>query len=389
MTAKKSAKIPPKEDPKPAKPAKDTVYVDVEDDITTVIDKVEEASEKIVALVLPKRASVLQSTVNMRLLKRAADKVEKTVVLITSDEALLPLAGIVGLHTAKNLTSKPEIPEAPTGKAKVAAETEEDLDAISDEHPTKLDYHRSIGELAAAHAVMDDGDEAIDLDEEPDAESDEKPTKKAAKKDKKLKVPDFDRFRLKFLIAAGAGVAIFVFLFLAVFVLPKATVVVKTTSVPVSAEFSLTTSDTATALDQEKGIIPAQLKTTEQTVSQSVTASGQQNQGEKASGTVKVSNCTATARTIPAGTGVSSSGLTFVTQKSISLDEGNFTFGGVCQSNGDHTANVDVLAQTGGAKYNLGAASFCVQGYTCSSSNGVVARSRSSMSGGGDKILKK
>ena len=120
MTAKKSAKIPPKEDPKPAKPAKDTVYVDVEDDITTVIDKVEEASEKIVALVLPKRASVLQSTVNMRLLKRAADKVEKTVVLITSDEALLPLAGIVGLHTAKNLQSKPEVPEAPTGEAKKA-----------------------------------------------------------------------------------------------------------------------------------------------------------------------------------------------------------------------------------------------------------------------------
>src|SRR3989344_1419410 len=123
MTTKKPAKIPPKEDSKPAKPSKDTVYVDVEDDITTVIDKVEGASEKIVALILPKRASVMQSTVNMRLLKRAADKAEKSVVLITSDEALLPLAGIVGLHTAKNLQSKPEIPEAPTGKAKVAAET--------------------------------------------------------------------------------------------------------------------------------------------------------------------------------------------------------------------------------------------------------------------------
>ena len=379
MTAKKSAKIPPKEDPKPAKPAKDTVYVDVEDDITTVIDKVESASEKIVALVLPKRASVLQSTVNMRLLKRAADKVEKTVVLITSDEALLPLAGIVGLHTAKNLQSKPEVPEAPTGEAKKAEKSDEELDAISEEHPTKLDYHRSIGELAAAHAVLDDGDEAIDLDEEPGNGEDKKPAKHAPKKDKKLKVPDFDRFRLKLAIAAAAGVALLVFLFLAIFVLPKATVVVKTTSVPVSAEFSLTTSDTATALDQEKGIIPAQLKTTEQTVSQSVTASGQQNQGEKAEGTVKLSiacgDVSGSAPKVPAGTGVSTSGLTYITQETATLDNPEF---GPCR----FTDSVDVAAQTGGAKYNIGPASFTVQGYSK-----ITGSSSSAMSGGTDNII--
>jgi len=111
MTTPKAAKIPPK----PAKPSKATVYVDIEDEITAIIDKVETAKEKIVALVLPKRATVLQSVVNMRLLKRNAEQADKRVVLITNEEALLPLAGAVGLHVAKNLQSKPEIPLAPTG----------------------------------------------------------------------------------------------------------------------------------------------------------------------------------------------------------------------------------------------------------------------------------
>src|ERR1700733_2054351 len=98
----------------PPKPGKDTVYVDVEDEITGIIDKVEGAKEKVVALVLPKRATVLQSVVNMRLLKRNAEKAGKNVVLITNEEALLPLAGAAGLHVAKNLQSKPAVPTAPT-----------------------------------------------------------------------------------------------------------------------------------------------------------------------------------------------------------------------------------------------------------------------------------
>src|ERR1700751_4777818 len=116
-----SAKIPPK-------PAKDVIYVDVDDEITSIIDKVENSEHKVVALVLPKRAATLQSIVNMKLLKRSADNADKNVVLITSEHALMPLAGAAGLHVARNLQSKPEVPEAPTGVtvgASKGGETEE------------------------------------------------------------------------------------------------------------------------------------------------------------------------------------------------------------------------------------------------------------------------
>src|SRR3954469_9923983 len=92
---------------------KDTIYIDIDDEITGIIDKVKVSDNKVVALVLPKRASVFQSIVNMKLLKRAADSSGKSLVLITSEAGLLPLAGAAGIHVAKSLTSKPEIPAGP------------------------------------------------------------------------------------------------------------------------------------------------------------------------------------------------------------------------------------------------------------------------------------
>lgn len=44
---------------------KDTIYVDIDDEITAVIDKIQNSSSKVVALVLPKRAATFQSIVNI------------------------------------------------------------------------------------------------------------------------------------------------------------------------------------------------------------------------------------------------------------------------------------------------------------------------------------
>lgn len=354
--------------PKPDKPSKETVYIDVEDDITTIIGKVEAAKEKIVALVLPKRSTVLQSTVNMRLLKRGAEHAGKNLVLVTSDSAITPLAGAAGLHVAKNLQSRPVVP----GQDQLddAPESEEDL-------PTTLDHHRAVGELAAASAL--DEPEVIDMDGAEDAE----PTKaaKAPKKDKKLKVPDFDKFRLRLLLLAAGGLALIVLLVLAIFVFPKATVKVKTGSVDVSANFSLTTSKDADNLDPQKKIIPASEQTKDQTVEESVPATGERNDGEKASGQVTFSaqRCApniGTPSDIPAGTGLSTGGLTYISQSDASFSYDSAS--GSCVTY--KSSSVNITAQEAGSKYNVSGASFSVQGHSASASG--------SASGGTDKITK-
>ena len=121
---------------------KDTIYIDIDDEITNIIEKVVDSKQKIVALVLPKRATALQSIVNMKLLKRRADNVGKRVVLITSEKGLLPLAGAVGLHTAKTLQSKPGVPPPPD-----IPDAPEDLDTSDESGPDAL---KSIGELQQA-----------------------------------------------------------------------------------------------------------------------------------------------------------------------------------------------------------------------------------------------
>jgi hypothetical protein len=370
------------------KPGKDTIYVDVDDEITAIIDKVESSSQKIVALVLPKRAAMLQSIVNMRLLKRSTTDAGKNVVLITSEAALLPLAGAAGLHVAKNLQSKPEIPPSPHGGVASAdedgSEAEESHEDNLDDQPQKLDYDKPIGALAAAH---EDKPEEIDLDDEDAAipAAAAAGTHKKAKKDKSLKVPNFDRFRVLLFGGIAALILLIIFFIFANTVLPKATINVTTTSTPVSLNSGLTASGTATALDESKKIIPSALKTSDQTATQQVTATGQKNLGQTATGTVSMTaqKCSGNPfimpDPVPLGTGISANGQSYITQEST-------TFHGTGASGGcfTYTANggTHITAQAAGSKYNTGGGtSFTVPG---GRADGSTVSASGSTSGGTD-----
>ncbi len=368
-TPKHTGKIPPK-------PGKDVIYLDADDEITGIIDKVEAAKEKVVAVVLPKRSTSLQSIVNMRLLRRSADNADKNVVLITKEAALLPLAGAAGLHVADSLQGRPEVPPSPRPGAPAAGAVPETEDADLDEDNAKLDYHRSIGQLAAASAE----DEEVSLDDE------DEPDKAAAKADKpaktpktaKIKVPNFDRFRLMLGLGALGLILLIVFIILALTVLPKATITIQTSSTPLSANFNLTTSDTAKTLDEDKNVIPAVLKTSDFTSSQSVPATGQQNNGDKASGSVamRTQDCSGVLPSaVSSGTGISANGLTFITQSKASFSP-TVDGGGHCYFTSGNTA---ITAQQAGAKYNTSLSGASVQGYSGLSASG-------SASGGSDNI---
>jgi hypothetical protein len=373
-----SAKIQSKSDAKPARPGKDTIYIDADEEITAIIDKVENAKQKVVALVLPKRAAMLQSIVNMRLLKRSSESAGKSVVLITSEGALMPLAGAAGIHVAKNLTSKPEIPPSPHAGAAGAADAEAQ-EVPEEDAPEKIDYNRSVGELATAGAGAEDA-EAIALDDEDAADEPAKAAK--APKNKKLAVPNFDRFRLLLFGGIAAFIALIIFIILALTVLPRAKITITTASSPIAANFDLTTSDKAQALDMEKSVIPAVLKTQDQTASQQVQATGQKNLGDKSTGSVNMTtqrcapNLGDTPGDVPAGTGISTNGLNFITQERTS-----FQFAGGSGSCVNYKANgIDVTAQLAGAKYNVNGATFTVTSRSDVSASG-------SASGGTDNIV--
>jgi hypothetical protein len=142
---------------------KETVYIDIDDEITGVIDKVRNSRAKIVALVLPKRAAVLSSIVNMKLLKKTADADKKNVVLITSEAGLLPIAGAVGMFVAKSLSSKPSIPPAPKKSSDKELVIKESGDiAFVPEVPEKPSMRSALSRLATAKGIAEIDDEVTE-----------------------------------------------------------------------------------------------------------------------------------------------------------------------------------------------------------------------------------
>jgi hypothetical protein len=373
---------------------KDTVYIDVDDEITTIIDKLRSSPHKIVALVLPKRASVFQSIVNMKLLKRSAESANKHVVLITSEAALMPLAGAVGLLVAKTPQSKPEIPAAATPIGDDVIDASEDEDGFTAENAGSApigDLAAVSGTAAVASATNDIETLALDDDEDEDAATGVaggaaagKAGKAAkVKKDKKLKVPNFNKFRVLTAVGITALILLIVGIYVAAAVLPKAVITVTTDSTDVNSSLAPTLDTAAQKLDKATLTVPAKIAQQQKTQSQQVAATGSKNNGERASGSITVTNCGPSDVTLPAGSGFSTSGKTFISQTSITVPVSNYTFGGVtCKKDGKATVNV--VAQGAGASYNIAASSYTV----ASNSSGYLTAQGTAMSGGTDEIVK-
>ena len=358
---------------------KDTIYIDIDDEITSVIEKVNDSKSKILALVLPKRAAVLQSTVNMRLLKRAAKESNKSVVLITSETALLPLAGVVGLHVARTLNSKPAIPPAPDTDASHI--TIDDYLSSSDvEELVDIDPKTTVGELAGD--AMPNEDEPIVVDYDEDDQANEHKTEKPVK-DKKLKVPNFDRFRTIILLGGGALVMLLTLGIWAFVVAPKSTITISTNTSPLSSSVILTASTSAKTLDKAQQIVPASTKESKKTDTQKVPATGEKNNGTKAGGTMTVFYCPSNDNTqisLPAGSAFVNNGVVFRTNVAVTVPASNFLGGGTCKK--DLSQNVAVTSEQAGDKYNLSSRSYI------GVDNSAISGTGSAMSGGTSKMVK-
>lgn len=355
-------------------PGKDTVYIDIDEDITGIIDKLRGSSEKIVALVLPKRATVLQSIVNMKLLQRTADDLQKKVVLITSEANLLPLAGAVGLYVAKTLQSVPKIPEPPS----TMAEAIETVDTEEAGHDKAVDKSKPVGELAGLPPAAE---ETIEVDNETDDEAAAITAKTG--KNKKIKIPNFEKFRTKVFLLVGGVLALIILWVLAYKVLPKARITITTDSTTINTSVDFTANTAAKTVDESKAILPATQKTYTKTDSEKVATSGQKDKGTKATGTMTLTNCIndGQSHTVPAGSLFSSNNLSFSTNQAVTLEPALFS-GSTCKSaNYGLSKNVGVTATQGGNQYNLSARSYT------SSITGILANG-SDMTGGISNMVK-
>lgn len=360
---------------------KDVIYIDIEDDITGIIGKVKDAGAKIVALVPPKRIGVLQSAVNLKLLQKSAHEAEKRVVLITSDHSLTALAAGLKIPVAKNLQSRPEIPQ-------LEAPADDDEEVINGEE-------LPVGELAAAAGVepesakpavaapasmADDISTQVDL-HNLNAQNADASGKKPAGKSKRslVKVPNFNRFRKKFFLIGGGAVLLIVLLWWMFGVAPHATVTIsaKTTSVGIDQTLTLDPSAQATSVGDLK--FKANSQQIKKSVSTDFTATGSKDIGTKASGTVTITNSfDSDSKTVPAGTiFTAANGQQFTLAADVSVPGATVSGGNIHAG----SAQAQLTAADIGTDYNVPAQSYSVSGYDSLTASG------SAMTGGDKKTV--
>ncbi len=353
---------------------KDVIYIDTEDDITAIIGKVKASKSKVVALVPPKRVGAIQSAVNLKLVHRAATQAGKHLAVVTNNQALTALAGSAGIPVAKNLESRPEMPE-------VAALEVDDEDIIDG-------GQLPVGERADAAAASGDpetissaGTAAVVANDHKDTEPRSASAATAAKS--RSKVPDFGSFRKKLFIGVAGLAALIALLVWAIVFAPQATIAI-TAKTTLSALNSKVTAGTGLATSLKDGTLKSELKTTTKDVSIPFTATGSKDVGAVATGKVTIAPTqqtivnlalTAGSVTVQAGTAITSSGgKVYTTDQAATFSASNLPTTG-------SGITVGVTASASGTSYNGASGSATVSG------GGFTATFSTSPSGGTDKTI--
>ncbi len=351
-------------------PEKSIIYLEHDAEITEAIEKLKAADGDEVRIVVPNRSPLLQSVVNLKLMKKAVESSKKDLVLVTADKHAAALAGKIGLPVAKNVKAEAKVPE-PEPEPKAAKAT---AAALAGTAVLGAAAKAEAGD-AAAEKVAEQYDEYDDVNDVPvqryDAGSsretaNKKKEKKTGKSSGRGKVPNYDRFKLWIWIGAGlVGFLLFAWL-LQAFV-QTATVNVQATADRRDVSTSFVLSSSPAGSD-----VPAKTLETTKDLTQSVQASGQKDVGSKATGNLSISNCSESDDfTIPAGSVVTTGGKRFTTNASAAVSGAKFSGGGNCSKPG--TGTVAVTAAENGDSFNFSSATFSFANYVKVTATGTTS----------------
>lgn len=398
---------------------KDVIYIEPEDDITDILAKVKNAKNKIVALVPPKKAGVLRSAVNIKLIAKTATRSGKTVVLISTDESLMKLAMAANIPVAKTLQSKPQIPkEFP--KTDIGDEPSDVIEAKKPEKKSDKpekdtkevkaekadDEVRPPFKTAKEETRKDTPVKAKEDDDTLELSSDdleERKSVRGAKKALPTKVPNFKKY-LKWIIAGGVLLVLLIaFLIWTLVIAPKATINVKIKTSESNFAEKVTFVTGEETAKPEEGIFYVEQKTVDKKVETEFEATGELDKGQKATGTIQViipKGTSTTQANIKSGAAIGS-GYVFtfgeIAFKAVEggsivydlddLEEVVCTGNSNCKTMVDKTISVKVEAAENGDKYNIAASSdWKFTSQTWYSSSAKI--SGSEMTGGSSEIVK-
>ncbi|MDP4038511.1 MAG: hypothetical protein Q8P54_00900 [bacterium] len=320
----------------------DIIYLESDSEITEAIDELKQSSGDMIKIVVPARSSLLQSVVNMKLLKKTADEAKKQLVLVTGDKSAAAVAGKVGLLVAATLKAEPKL-ISPQDE-----EAEEEPDIIEQ---TKSPQKQPVSKGDERQPAQSEGQSFTrkNIDE---AES-TKP-----KKAKKSKVPNYSKLQKRIFVGIGIALALILLVFAGIFLI-SAKVIIFAQADKKDLGFNFTLNSSISTSDYQSLDISAKKVETSKDLNANFNASGKKDVGTKASGNIPIKNCEDTnPHNLPAGSKLTASGKNFITNNAVTIPDGQFSGGGlVCTSS---AVTVAVTAADNGDSYNLTNATFTI-----------------------------
>lgn len=329
--------------------AEDTLYIDADEEITSVIDKLTESQAPTILLVVPKGAMLLQSVVNLKLLKKEAEEKGKNIALVTTDTVGRNLAAQVGLTVYHDIESRePIVAPGREERPSIEETIEVDMSGGIKEPPVRVHHYLGGKEEKPLQQRYETG-------------------------------PLTYGFR-KRRFAIGAASSIFALAGI-LFLYPKTTVVLGVKSQPFESTIEITIDKKIAEVNRNSSILPGRELSKEKEKTTTATATGKKIVGEKATGSVTVYNCyQSVPLTLSLGTTLTSGGKSFVTRAAVTVPAA-VIIGSNCTTAGQEAVAVEAAAV--GADHNLLANStFCSSAYPCFGGTYVNAKNQADLTGG-------
>ena len=96
---------------------KKIIHIEIDEEITSIYDRIKKLKQKTIYLVVPQKAIIFQSVVNLKILKNKLKKLNKKLILITTDRTGRHLAEGVNIEVHRNIEF--ESKKAPKGSPRV------------------------------------------------------------------------------------------------------------------------------------------------------------------------------------------------------------------------------------------------------------------------------
>jgi hypothetical protein len=363
------------------------LYLEVDEDITSAIDKLTKSPGNSVQIVVPKRSTMLQSIINLKLLKKAAESQGKELVLVTNDRIANDLAARVGLAVAPSLGAKPVITEA---EIPADLQSTEEVIEADDPEPPPVTEPEPKAKTAAKRLLLRRKD-VSDGPPAPPPEADAAPeaaTDAAASTKKSPKVPNFNRLQRR-VMWGGLAVALILGYLAAMNLFSSAKVTLYANGTKVDIDTTFSADPNLNTTDKSKSVLAAQLVTVSKDLSGSFTPTGKKDVGTKASGQMTIYNeYDAQPHTLVAGTRLQApDGKVFRTKSDVTVPPAvpGIVNGQLTLTPGKSDP-VTVEADQSGDTYNEGPANYTVVAYTGTMQTKIYGKG-AQMAGGTSKTV--